>query len=260
MTLDESFNAHRAQMGENDLYIWNYISQHRETCATLSIQQLGERCNVSRTTILRFARKLGLHGFSELKTLLRMEHAQACQLPPNYIDRTCLVYQTMMSELRTKDYSALFAAIDQAENLYVYSSGMLQDAVAKELCRVFLTGGKLLYAIHAGTEGDVLLHNVTPRDLVIILSVSGESRHVLQLAQALKVRHIPTVSITRRRENSLAQLCDQQLYALTVELNAQVLGTQYQSTTSFFILAELQFLKYMEYRNGGIDGETGNTD
>lgn len=258
MTLDEQFNAHRAQLGENDLHIWNYIAAHRRECASLSIEALGRRCNVSRTTILRFAHKLGLHGFSELKVLLRMEEKPQ-QALPDYIEQTCAVYADMIADIRAKDCTALFRLIDKAENLYVFSSGMLQDAVARELCRAFLACGKWFYTIHAGTEADVLLHNVTERDLVIILSVSGESPQVLQLARALRVRSIPAVSITRRRDNTLAQLCPMRLYVGTVEMEMNVLGTQYQSTTSFFILVELLFLKYMNYQNGG-DHEAGRSD
>ena len=73
MKLDERFNERRAQLGENDLYIWQYISTHRKECASLSIEALGAKCNVSRSTILRFAQKLGLTGFSELRLMLRME-------------------------------------------------------------------------------------------------------------------------------------------------------------------------------------------
>ena len=257
MTLDDLFNAHRSQLGENDLHIWNYVSAHRKECAELSIEALGQRCHVSRTTILRFARKLGLHGFSELKVLLRME--EKTETSPDYIEQTCAVYTDMIADIRAKDCTALFRRIDEAENLYVFSSGMLQDAVARELCRAFLSCGKWFYTIHAGTEADVLLHNVTERDLVIILSVSGESPQVLQLARALRVRSIPAVSITRRRDNTLAQLCPMRLYVGTVEMEMNALGTQYQSTTSFFILVELLFLKYMAYRNGG-DHETGRPD
>ena len=53
MKLDERFNEKRSRLGENDLHIWQYISAHRQECAWLSIEALGAKCNVSRTTILR---------------------------------------------------------------------------------------------------------------------------------------------------------------------------------------------------------------
>lgn len=64
MKLDERFNTYRHQLGETDMLIWNYIQKHRATCSSLSIEQLGAKCNVSRTTILRFAKKTGLSRLS----------------------------------------------------------------------------------------------------------------------------------------------------------------------------------------------------
>lgn len=258
--LDELFNEHRPQLGDNDLYIWNYIAPRKRACARLSIEELAGRCNVSRTTILRFAQKLGLQGYSELKLLMRMELDEQQGQAPDYIGQACDAYRQMMDAICQKDCTDLFRQIDQAENLYVFSSGMLQDAVARELCRVFLVGDRWFFHIHAGSEADVLLQNVTSRDLVLILSVSGESPHVLSLAQALKVRGIPVVSVTRLRENTLAQLCDTRLYVSTIEMTEQELGAQYQSTTSFFILIELLFLKYMEYRKEAAGRDAGNAD
>ncbi len=247
MKLDERFNEKRSRLGENDLHIWQYISAHRQECAWLSIEALGAKCNVSRTTILRFAQRLGLSGFSELRLLLRIpcEEEMPRGISQNFMEQTCDSYHKMIGELRDKDCTPLFQAIDKAENLYVFSSGMLQDAVAREICRMFLIADRLFYRIHAGTETDSLLYNVTDRDLVLILSVSGESPHVLQLAKALKIRSVPTVSITQRKQNSLAQLCNLRLYVSTVEID---FGTNYQSAASFFILSELLFLKYMAYR------------
>ena len=245
MKLDERFNERRGQLGENDLYIWQYISAHRKECASLSIEALGAKCNVSRSTILRFAQKLGLTGFSELRLMLRMEDQERPAPAAGFLDQTCECYHKMIQEIREKNCTPLFRAIDSAENLYVFSSGMLQDAVAREIYRMFLVADKWFFRIQAGTDAESLLYNVTERDFVLMLSVSGESPHVLKLAKALKVRGVPTASITQRQQNSLAQLCSLRLYISTVDID---FGTDYQSTASFFILSELLFLKYMAYR------------
>lgn len=144
MKMDELFNEKRSRLGENDLHIWRYISSHRRECSRLSIEALGAKCNVSRTTILRFAQKLGLSGFSELRLLLRMECEQrgAEAESHDFLEQACASYHKMIGEIRDKDCSELFRVIDQAENLYVFSSGMLQDAVARELCRMFLVADK----------------------------------------------------------------------------------------------------------------------
>ena len=58
-------------LNENDLQIWAYIVRHKEQCKQISIQQLAVFCHVSHTTILRFAKKLGFSGYSEMRSFLK---------------------------------------------------------------------------------------------------------------------------------------------------------------------------------------------
>ena len=60
-------------LNENDLQIWAYIVRHKEQCKQTSIQQLAVFCHVSHTTILRFAKKLGFSGYSEMRSFLKWE-------------------------------------------------------------------------------------------------------------------------------------------------------------------------------------------
>lgn len=71
MKLDELINKYHKQLNENDLYIWNYISKHRKECETLAIDQLAHKCNVSRTTILRFSQKIISKGIWGIKGLFK---------------------------------------------------------------------------------------------------------------------------------------------------------------------------------------------
>lgn len=77
MKLDELINKYHKQLNENDLYIWSYISKHRKECETLAIDQLAHKCNVSRTTILRFSQKLSLKGYGELKVYLKLDNEKS---------------------------------------------------------------------------------------------------------------------------------------------------------------------------------------
>ena len=51
MQLNELVNLHFDDLNESDLYIWNYINNHREVCTKITIEDLGKKCNVSRQTI-----------------------------------------------------------------------------------------------------------------------------------------------------------------------------------------------------------------
>ena len=68
--IEELVNKNYHKLKETDLIIWKYISTHRKACCDYTIYELADACNVSRTTVLRFAQKLSLSGYAELKTLL----------------------------------------------------------------------------------------------------------------------------------------------------------------------------------------------
>lgn len=259
MELEARINRCRAELSDNDMLIWNYIQKNRRVCERLSINELGARCHVSRTTVLRFAQKIGFTGYGELKLHLKLDNEQRGRaVGVSSIEQVRAAYNRIIDEMKEMDCDALFGRIDNAENIYLFGSGMVQNAVSKEMHRIFLAADKLFYPINGGTEVTTLLANVTSRDLVILLSVSGESGQVLRLARALQVRQIPTLSITKLRENTLAQLCDFKLYISTTVLHPCLPGSDYESTTGFFILVEMLFLKYLSYRERGKTDEAGN--
>ena len=72
MRIEELVNTHYDKLTENDIHIWQYIATHRKECEDLSIDELASRCYVSRTTVMRFAKRIGLHGYAELKLYLKM--------------------------------------------------------------------------------------------------------------------------------------------------------------------------------------------
>ena len=60
MKLQELINKYYYKLNETDFCIWEYISNNKKECKDLTINQLAYKCNVSRTTILRFAQKISL--------------------------------------------------------------------------------------------------------------------------------------------------------------------------------------------------------
>lgn len=102
MQLEELINKNYSQLNENDLYIWKYISTHRKECENISINQLADYCHVSRTTILRFSKRLGLKGFTELKVLLKIDN----NISKYYLDGVDTLYKTYsqyLEEIKNKD-------------------------------------------------------------------------------------------------------------------------------------------------------------
>ena len=104
MKLQELINKHYNTLNENDIYIWNYISNNKKECQNLAIDQLAYKCNVSRTTILRFAQKISLKGYSELKLYLKLEN-EIVNESNNKIKIVCNNYNELIKSISEKVFN-----------------------------------------------------------------------------------------------------------------------------------------------------------
>ena len=107
----------------------------------------------------------------------------------------------------------------------------------------------MLYDVPAREEFCNLIRTMTKDDLFIIVSFSGESPAVKELAQALKLRDIPFISITRLHDNTCV-VVDGQFLRLTGRFqlyDKEDDHVAFQSMMPYFILAEIWYVKYCMY-------------
>ncbi|MFR5266857.1 MurR/RpiR family transcriptional regulator [Clostridium sp.] len=248
MKLEELVNKNYDNFNENDLYIWKYIVANKKLCSTLTIDELAMRCNVSRTTILRFAKKLTLKGYSELKIYLKWSIDETKENTENFSEVICNDFIKFVSDMKEKDFTKVCDLIYNAKRVFVYGTGAVQSAVAGELKRIFLSGQECFYSIHGDREAEILLSSMTREDVIIIISLTGESDHIRSLARKLNIKDIPIISITKLKNNELARVSHENLY-INTSIGKVGNGTEYESTSLFFTLVEILFSKYVEFKN-----------
>lgn len=247
MRIDELVNTYYNKLNQNDMYIWKYIYSNKKECCNLTIDDLAAKCNVSRTTILRFAQKLSLKGYSELKVYLKWEMTEE-HVDENFVETVCNEFKSSIDEMRERDYSKACRMIYESRRVFVYGTGAVQKSVAQEAKRIFLSGKECFAVVDGIAEIDLTLDTMTPDDLMIVISLSGESSHIKDFAKQLLMRNIPFISITKLKNNELAKLSEDSLYINTSIVN---IGNnyEYEAVSLFFILIEILFLKYVMYKN-----------
>lgn len=247
MRIEDLINTHYDKLNQSDLHIWEYIVYNKEKCCDLTIDELATKCNVSRIAILRFAQKLSFKGYSELKVYLKWEITSKEERDTHGINRMCDDYKKIIEDLRKKDFKQVCKIIYEAERVFVYGIGTVQNSVANELKRMFLIGEKCFYLINEPREAERLLDIITPNDLIIIISLTGSSIYVKHFAKELNLRNIPIVSITKLKNNELATLSTDNLYITT---SIATIGNKipYEVTGLFFLLIEILFAKYLNYK------------
>lgn len=247
MTLDKLVEDNYHQLNENDLYIWQYILHHKRECQRISIKDLARNCNVSHTSILRFTKKLGLEGFSELKVHLKWDLAQKPNFKPRIIDDTYHEFIETMERMKNRDLTNIMEMIEKAERVFVYGTGVVQANMAGELRRVFLYTNKVFHAVGNGTEIDTILNNVTKNDLFIIISLSGDNETAVTLARALRGLHIPRIGIAKVGNTLLSKYCDDMITFRYETFKVGMSDILYGSTAHLFIISDFLFLRYLEY-------------
>lgn len=246
MKIDELMNKYYDKLNENDKLICKFIINNKNSCYKFSIEEFASKCNVSTTTLFRFAQKISLPGFSELKARLRLEAESINNEETDFLVNVTDSYHKMIEVIKKRDCKNIFDKIYNARRIIVYGSGYPQAKVASEFKRIFLPTQKIIYDIHGHDVVNSIYNLAKVDDFVIIISLSGESEEVIKLAERLRLKGIGTLSITRMKNNTLASLCEENLYINSIQLQLENY-ISYEISTPYFILIELLFLKYQEY-------------
>lgn len=246
--LQELVNQNYEYLTANDLHIWKYILKHKKECMNLSIDALAKRTHVSRTTILRFSKRLGLQGYAEFKVYLRIENDAYGQVDTG-LEKTYNTYQTYMKEMKNKDFTTIIQYIHHARNLYVYGTGSIQNNVAAELKRCFLMINKLFFNVRSINETDAFVNIMNHEDLIIMISYSGEGPDMLTFVRKLKTKGIKIISITVNKDNTLAQQANASLFVEVPNITNPT-GARYEGSVNYFVLIDFLVVKYIDYLRG----------
>lgn len=212
MTLDELVHANYHKLNAGDLEIWQYIYNHKKECAHMTIEECASQCNVSRTTILRFAKKLDLSGYTEFKYLLRSEvQVESNQSAEDGIDMRRLTenYTGLLQDLQERDYGKFAQMLDDADRVILIPSGHTQEVAVQEFQDILTVyTGKTVLVLDSRSRRESMLTMLQPEDVVVFISQSGENETLLEFARELKWRKIPIISFTQVQSNPIADMAD----------------------------------------------------
>ncbi len=250
MTLQDNILKNYDKLSETDLYIIDYIKNNKKQIENLTINELAKNTNVSNTTILRFTNKIGLEGYSELKYILKNENEQEKYYSDfNDFEKACDSFIKYISEIKLKNYSRMFQLLNTTGKIFVWGSGDIQRSVAKYFSRMMLSCGKLVYLLQDREIDKDIFELIQPNDTVVIISLSGKSKHTLDFAKRLKLQKANIISITEFKNNDLTTISDESLYISSSEINMSKNHPNFKTTSLYFILIELLAIKLKEYQN-----------
>jgi len=205
------------QLNETDYKIVNYIEAHKENVSKESIQKLAEHLYMVPNTIIRFSRKLGYDGFAELKNQLKIEirnHLQGKESILSFMQKSYDINQ------EGKLYQ-IAQALHQANNVICYGIGDSAPLCEMLVTRFKKSGANIHFYPHRHEVLAEIKTHIKPEDVIFLISSSGESEAILEVAKSAKNSGIKIISLTNYSENTLVNLAHMNLYGFS---NPQKLG------------------------------------
>ncbi|CAM4309221.1 MurR/RpiR family transcriptional regulator [Erysipelothrix inopinata] len=252
MNIETLVNQYYADLNENDRYIWNYIKNNKEKCMQYTLHELSDACSISKTSIIRFSQKLSLTGYSELRAMLRFDQSRIDEEDVNLeMDHIANTYHAMIDDFKDNDLEDTCEILYRAKRVFAYGSGLVQLNVVKEMARRFVSAGDYIYCFDDAENPRDVVSQLREGDCIIIISISGESDEVVELATSLHLKGIKIISISNLNDNRLAALSDNNLYIskLKHSIGTEEYPIMASSTAMYFLITEFLFIRYQLYKN-----------
>ena len=244
MNLEELVNQKYDLLTANDREIVTAIFRDKKMVKEMNSTQLASFLHISRTTLVRFMKKLEIDSYKEFQLLLYRKEEQTTYL----YDLQDIVreYHIMIDELKKHDYETICERIDQADTIYLYGTGNEQKSIAEEFKRIFLTFGKCCIDLFDLGEVRFARERFKENDLFLAVSLSGENKDAIEVVRTVQKAGIQTIALTRWANNTLARISQENLYVGTKTINP-TLGQSYEMVAAFYILLDILSVRYLEY-------------
>lgn len=256
----EKLNLKEA-MSDTEKNIADFLLNQGIKISKYSTRNLAESTYTSPATIIRLCKKLGFKGFNDFKEQFLKEidylNQQSGKVDVNFPfskddtimkvanNITNLYEETIKDTLSLIQHDSLQKAITlfkYCRCIFIFSAGTALNQ-AESFKEKMLKIGK---QVSISNNLNYQLYEVgclTTRDVAIIISYSGETNKVLQVAMECQKQSIPVIAITSFGENSLTKYATCKLVTSTKESMFQNLG-DFSTHVSVNLILDILYSSY----------------
>ncbi len=171
-------------------------------------------------------------------------------------ERNCLNF--FFDHIDVKSAESIFSLLLQCQGVLFFTGIGKSSLVAKKIAMTMTsTGSRALYLSATNAlHGDLGI--VSPQDIFILFSKSGESEELLQLIPSLRNRGVKTVAVVSKAGSRLSKACD---YEMVLPLTKEICPFGLAPTTSTviqLIFGDVLTIALMQAKKFGLDEYASN--
>ena len=172
--------------------------------------------DTSKTVIINLSQKLGFEGFSDLKYYLKSNNSADDDIKvledlqyglKQNIEKTFVVIEADL-------YKKISREVIEAKTVYVFARGT-SKAAGYYLNHLLLTLGIKCIFVKDYNLLTLVGNTLESDELVILISLSGNTEKILEVANIAKVKGSRTIAITSFGNNELSKISDYTLHCVS---------------------------------------------
>lgn len=257
----------KTHFSESEHIIIDYILKHGEEIEKMTISQLADITYTSAPLFIRLAKKLGYNGWNEFKDafLKELKYIYANQeidasIPFTVDDNMMsIVHHIIQLEKETLDDTLSLLKHDdlqlalrlmrksQVIDIYGLSSGI---HIAEIFQYNMMCIGKNVNICQTTNMMQIQSSVNTQTHCAILISYSGQTKSIINIAKKLKIKQIPIIALTNIADNTLSQLADVTLRLSSREMiNVKI--ADFSTTQSIKCLLDILYscIFSLDYQN-----------
>lgn len=198
--------------------IADYILEHTQDVLNFSAQQLGDESRTSAAAVIRFSKKIGYKGFTEMKmSLAQSQQTNHDEIDiiinanddiSTLVDKCCRMnMSTVLKTYQLISEQYLETAVQlliEADVIYLFGVGgsaIVANDLQQKLIRI---GKKVIYNDDLHVQM-TFAESMTNHDVAIFISYSGTTKGLVDMAKLLKSKKINVISITQYTQNPIGK-------------------------------------------------------
>ncbi len=250
---------------ETEKKIGNFIIHHPKEIVDMTVGELAKECQVSEASVSRFCKKIDMKGFHHLKISIAKEmvsqseddelsnHISVDDLEQslkNILANKVAELTQTVSMMNSENLQDILKRINNAQNVLFAAVGNTVSVAMDGAYKLNQIG---ISAVSTPVWETQLAYsyNLSPDDVVIAISNSGESTGVINILEAAKQKKATTISITNSEKSTIAKISD---YHITTATREKLFLDEYRfSRVSATMVIEVLYLFLTSMRKEAYD-------
>ena len=250
---------------ETEKKIGNFIIHHPKEIVDMTVGELAKECQVSEASVSRFCKKIDMKGFHHLKISIAKEmvsqseddelsnHISVDDLEQslkNILANKVAELTQTVSMMNSENLQDILKRINNAQNVLFAAVGNTVPVAMDGAYKLNQIG---ISAVSTPVWETQLAYSyyLSPDDVVIAISNSGESTGVINILEAAKQKKATTISITNSEKSTIAKISD---YHITTATREKLFLDEYRfSRVSATMVIEVLYLFLTSMRKEAYD-------